>query len=159
MPESAADEPLKSIANLPGSDAKAEPGADPMPGSASPRHGDIATSRRSVRPPVTDSPWFWICTFATAALLGLTAAQPKYGKRQAQIEKQYQGREFSVRGRPGAESPVPYSTPEETLVGLGPLFWVFGIAVAVGWAAFWRQRFRSPLPDPSAQGAPNDVAL
>ena len=67
------------------------------------------------RPPLTDSPWFWVCMFATAALLGLTAAQPKYGRRQAQIEKQYQGREFSVRGRAGTESNQPYSTPDDTL--------------------------------------------
>jgi hypothetical protein len=92
--------------------------------------------------------------FATAALLGLTVAQPKYGRRQAQIEKQYQGREFSVRGRAGTESNQPYSTPDDTLIGLGPLFWVFGIAVAIAWAAFWRQRFRQRSSAPNDSGAP-----
>jgi len=117
-----------------------------MPGSlvGPPRHPHTvaAPTASATLPPLTDSPWFWVCMFATAALLGLTIAQPKYGRRQAQIEKQYQGREFSVRGRAGTESNQPYSTPDDTLIGLGPLFWVFGIAVAIAWAAFWRQRFR-----------------
>ena len=139
-------------------------GRDPVAGASKPQPGMPASAMpdlqspadrttSAVRPPLTDSPWFWVCMFATAALLGLTAAQPKYGRRQAQIEKQYQGREFSVRGRAGTESNQPYSTPDDTLIGLGPLFWVFGIAVAIAWAAFWRQRFRQ------RSSAPNDLGI
>ena len=101
-------------------------GRDPVAGASKPQPGMPASAMpdlqspadrttSAVRPPLTDSPWFWVCMFATAALLGLTAAQPKYGRRQAQIEKQYQGREFSVRGRAGTESNQPYSTPDDTL--------------------------------------------
>ena len=99
-------------------------------------------------PPLTDSAWFWACTFCTAALIALVLMEPKYGTRQSQIEQQYQGREFSTRGQPGTEAPHPYSTPDTTLIRLRPLYWLFGVLLSVTWGLFWWQRRRISPPNP-----------
>ncbi|MBM4004017.1 MAG: hypothetical protein FJ295_12150 [Planctomycetes bacterium] len=103
----------------------------------------MAASRNS---PVTDSPWFWACVFGTAALAALALAQPKFGKRQTQIEQQFQGRQFAQTGSPGGESSVAYSTPGQTIVGLSPIVWGVALVVAIAWGLFWRQlRYRLRL--------------
>ena len=70
---------------------------------------------------VTDSPWFWVCLFATAALIGLAAIGPKYAKRQAQIEREFQGRQRAAQNVQGQTPSVALSTPEQTLITLRPL--------------------------------------
>jgi hypothetical protein len=95
--------------------------------------------------PVTDSPWFWACIFGTAALAALALSQPKFGKRQTQIEQQFQGRQFAQTGPPGGEAGVAYSSPGATIIGLSPIVWGVAVIVAAAWALFWRQlRNRAP---------------
>lgn len=96
----------------------------------------MAATRKS---PVTDSPWFWACIFGTAALAALALAQPKFGKRQTQIEQQFQGRQFAQSGPPGGESSTAYSAPGQTIVGLSPIVWGVAVIVAAAWGLFWRQ--------------------
>ena len=50
----------------------------------------MATDERAA---VTDSAWFWILAFSLMALVALAATNGKYGRRQANIERQYQARE------------------------------------------------------------------
>jgi hypothetical protein len=50
-----------------------------MPDSASP-------AGNSARPPLTDSPWFWVELFSLAALVGVLLIAPKYQVREAKLE-------------------------------------------------------------------------
>lgn len=80
----------------------------------------------SEKPPVTDSPWFWLLAFTGVALLALVTISGQYGKRQARLERQYQARERVADGAvgDGATSDPErreYASPENTLVPLWPL--------------------------------------
>ena len=84
-------------------------------------------------PPVTDSPWFWVLLFALVGLLALVAMSPKYGRRQANIERQYQARErvaekITAENNPAATERMddvearPYVvTTSEKLIPIWPL--------------------------------------
>ena len=91
-------------------------------------------------PAATDSPWFWACSFCTGALIALYLLEPKYGPRQAQIEKQYQGREFAARAPAGTESVDEFSSSRNTLITLRPLYLVLSVLVAISWVVFWWKR-------------------
>jgi hypothetical protein len=86
------------------------------------------------RPPITDSPWFWVMMFSLMALGALVAIGGKYGQRQSAIERQYQARERvaeqqaagnNLTGieRSVAEDPArrEFASPGSTLVPLWPL--------------------------------------
>jgi len=61
----------------------------------------------SPRPvPLTDSPWFWLLLFATAALAALSVIGPKHLWRQARIERMQHARDVS-RQSVGAPGQVP----------------------------------------------------
>ncbi len=44
------------------------------------------------KPPLTDSPWFWVLMFSGVAMLGIVAVGPKYVRRQARTEQRYANR-------------------------------------------------------------------
>lgn len=98
----------------------------------------------SQQEPITDSPWFWLYLFATAALILLIAFQGKLEIRQANIERQHQARQLA---HPSDEipnqSPVAVSSPGNTLIGRNYLVAVLGVLVAVGWIRLWYVRFRT----------------
>ncbi|MEM9354337.1 MAG: hypothetical protein AAGA92_15125 [Planctomycetota bacterium] len=86
------------------------------------------------KPPITDSPWFWFSLFTAVGLSALLATGGKFGKRQANIERKYQARQWVTEG--GADGPaVPaegverrpeeefpeYSRPTQTLIRLKPM--------------------------------------
>ncbi len=103
----------------------------------------------SARPPVTDSPWFWVLAFSLMALLalGVVGASGKYGKRQARIERQYQARQRVAEtlvakdatesgNDPGAPTDLHtttrnYATPGNTLLPLWPLGAILGLISVV----------------------------
>ncbi|HVT30616.1 MAG TPA: hypothetical protein VHE81_21590, partial [Lacipirellulaceae bacterium] len=69
------------------------------------------------RPPITDSPWFWVLLFSLMAMAALAVMSHKYTRRQANIERHYQANErvteqfennspFAVRTDDG-QSPRP----------------------------------------------------
>lgn len=94
------------------------------------------------RPPIAESPWLWVCLFATVAVIVLATIGPKYRDRQAEIERQYQSRQRAghvVMNEHGRAAP---STAENTIIGLDPLILVFGAIVAAGWAVLWWRYFR-----------------
>lgn len=93
----------------------------------------------SAKPAITDSPWFWAYLFGVAALVALALAGPKYGPRQAQIEREYQGRTRAAQNLNGVEPDLEMSTAERTLVTLRPLFVILAIVTMVGWGLFWWQ--------------------
>ena len=98
----------------------------------------------SQRSPVTDSPWFWFYLFCTAALVALVLMRSKYGTRQAEIERQFQGRQ---RAGQTASQPAPaatFSNERRTMIQLDALFVAMAVGVAIGWCTFCWQRMRRP---------------
>jgi hypothetical protein len=104
--------------------------------------------------PITDSPWFWVYLFGTAALIALALASPKFGPRQAQIEREYQGRTRAAQNLNGENPDLAMSTAQRTLVTLRPLFIGLAVITAVGWAVFWWTRQRAIQPQTSATAFP-----
>ena len=99
-------------------------------------------------PPVTDSPWFWIALFGAMGLAALLAVSPKYGQRQAAIERKYQARQQMARSADGMPiagetrppTDVAYSDPNNTIVTLWPIRLVVLLVTVVSAAQLVRQR-------------------
>jgi hypothetical protein len=87
--------------------------------------------------PASDSPWFWVYLFGTAALVALAIINPKFNSRQAQIEREYQGRTRAAQNLNGVEPNIEMSDPGRTIIGLRPLFIGLAVATVVGWIIFW----------------------
>lgn len=71
--------------------------------SITPRHGES-------RPPLSDSPWFWLALFSGMACLALVAIDPKFTRRQARIEHRFENRVRArslAAGRGAASEPTP----------------------------------------------------
>jgi hypothetical protein len=90
--------------------------------------------------PLADSPWFWAYLFGTAALVALALAGPKYGPRQAQIEREYQGRTRAAQNLNGVEPDLEMSTAERTLITLRPLFIALAVITSLSWIVLWWKR-------------------
>ena len=93
-------------------------------------------------PPLSDSPWFWLYTFATFGLVLLVIISPKFDARRVQQERQYQGRARALQQRMGEEPDVPLSTTGHTWLTLRPLYVLLGGLVTVGWVTLWWKRWR-----------------
>ena len=89
---------------------------------------------------IADSPWFWAYLFGTAALIALALIGPKYQSRQAQIERQYQGRQRAAEIEGGREPTVELSSDERTIISLGPLFLGLAAITSAAWFLVWRAR-------------------
>jgi hypothetical protein len=88
------------------------------------------------KPPVTDSPWFWVLMFSVTGLIALAAISGQYGKRQARLERQYQARErirSDELGDDAVGDPArrEYSSPRQTLIPIWPLAVVLGGVAAL----------------------------
>jgi Flp pilus assembly protein TadB len=108
------------------------------------------------RPPLTDSPWFYVLVFSAMALFALLVIGPKYGQRQSRLERNYQARErvterSSVSNKEDADTRKDqvaarrdYATPGNTLVPLWPLAMILGIITL--FAGFMlRRAMRTPV--------------
>jgi cell division protein FtsL len=96
------------------------------------------------RPPITDSPWFWLCLFATMGLVALAAIGPKYAKRQAGIERKEQARQRAAELASGGTAQTPVSTEDDLVVSLKPLLLIVGAIVVAAWTILWWQYLRPP---------------
>ncbi len=111
-------------------------------------HSDNPKSEiRNPKSPLTDSPWFWVLVFSLMAVAALVAIGPKYGRRQARLELQYQARERIAAERAAKSSQGDasrindraerreFASPDETLIPLWPLaailFAVGGLAAVM----------------------------
>jgi len=117
------------------------------------------------RAPLTDSPWFWVLLFALVGLLALAVMGPKYGRRQANIERQYQARErvaekITAENIPDAapridnlEARRPYVvTTGEKLIPIWPLAILLALVSFVAAVMLWRgHRGRGRLAAASAE--------
>jgi hypothetical protein len=116
------------------------------------------TSKR----PISDSPWFWMLVYSGWTFVALALLSLKYGSRQSQLERQFQGRMVAAeKDSPGSsashalETPPPgaeghatnppadasqFSTAQNTIIALWPLTFIFfGLAVCGG-VMLWRER-------------------
>ena len=66
------------------------------------------------RPPITESPWFWLALFGGVSLLGVMVIGPKWVLRTARIERMQGTRERVAleRAQSGVAAPVASSQPE-----------------------------------------------
>jgi membrane protein implicated in regulation of membrane protease activity len=94
------------------------------------------------RRPILESPWYWACLFCTAGLVALVLMGPKFAERQAQVERQYQGRERAAQRKAGETPSTPMSTAGDTRVLLWPLQLALAVILAVAWPVFWWHHFR-----------------
>lgn len=94
----------------------------------------------SVRPPITDSPWFWVLLFSVVACFAVAAISGQYGKRQARLERQYQARERIAEHAVDDPTRRAYSSPEATLVPIWPLALTLGAVGLVAALMLWRER-------------------
>jgi hypothetical protein len=108
------------------------------------------TSTAKSTAPLSDSPWFWLYTFATFALVLLVLIGPKFEQRRAQHERQFQGRSRALQQRLGEEPTVALSEPGRTWLTLQPLYVVLGVLIALGWGTLWWQRWRATRHDAAA---------
>jgi hypothetical protein len=92
------------------------------------------------RTPITDSPWFWVYLFGTAALIALALLTPKYGPRQAQLEREFQGRQRAAQNLNGQEPSITMSSADRPLISLQPLYFGLAALTAVAWIVFWLRR-------------------
>jgi hypothetical protein len=106
------------------------------------------------RPPLSDSPWFWLYLFATSAIIGGAIIGPKFNQRQAQVERQFQGRSRAEQAKAGQTPDVPLSSPETVHWNLRPLLGVLSVVAGAGWLVLWYRRYRSSSAPPAAAGPP-----
>lgn len=100
---------------------------------------------------IADSPWFWVYLFAVGGLISLALAAPKFGDRQAQEERRWQGHERAAQLRTGVEMTGELSTADNTQMTLRPLFLALAVVASVGWIVFWLKR-RTGRP-PAREGS------
>ncbi len=98
----------------------------------------------SKRKPITESPWYWFYLFATTGLIFLVVMSPKFSSRQAQVERQGQGRQRAIQQQLGQTPTTEMSTSDNTRVTLRPLYWILGGVLVVAWVGLWWSRFRQP---------------
>ena len=99
-------------------------------------------------PPLTDSPWFWLVLFGGMGLMALVAVGPKYGRRQAPIERKFQARQqirISADRDATANGNTPpvaveYSTAADTVVKLWPIQALVLVVTVAAAAALVRHR-------------------
>ncbi|MFM9118691.1 MAG: hypothetical protein ACKOU6_21270 [Planctomycetota bacterium] len=97
---------------------------------------------KRVRPPLTDSPWFWLYLFGTAGVLAIAAQSTRYGDRQAQHDRQFQGRQHIYQHAADEESVAAFSTSADKVADLRPLYALLLVVIGAGWTGFLWQRSR-----------------
>lgn len=111
------------------------------------------------RPPITDSPWFWVLMFALMALFVLVLFDGRYGRRQSSVERKYQAAQRVAVGETGADASSdatgrrPYSSPDHPLIPLWPLTLIMFLIALIAGGMLWRDRNR-PGPAPAHNSPP-----
>jgi hypothetical protein len=102
--------------------------------------------------PPTDSPWFWVLLFSGMALAALLAIGPKYGGRQARLERQYQARERIAAEQASGNNQAPaertnegagrreFASADQTLIPLWPLAVILSAVVVLSAIMLFRGR-------------------
>jgi FtsH-binding integral membrane protein len=118
-------------------------------------------SEVNVRPPITDSPWFWVLLFSSMAMVALLVMSHKYTRRQAIIERHYQANErvteqFENKSPDTArtddgQSPRPFASPGHNLITLWPLAVLMALIAATSATMLYRTSRAVPGPESKAE--------
>jgi HAMP domain-containing protein len=106
--------------------------------------GKISCMSAGSKPPITDSPWFWVLLFSAVGLVLLFVFSGQIGKRQARLDRQYQARDRVQDQAVGDPARREYSSPESTLVPIWPLAAALGGAILLS-AEMLRRAHQSRL--------------
>ncbi len=114
--------------------------------------GSLDDAVQTKERPFSDSPWFWAYLFAVAALIGLALIGPKYSERQAQMERQFEGRQG-----PSASAKLRHADDAPPRITLQPLYFGLAAATIVVWLLHWQRRKPSYAArvHPSGPGDPS----
>ena len=102
-----------------------------------------------VRPPITDSLWFWLALFSVGGIAAVLLIEQQYRPRQRRLEMQYRAQEEILRrhaeGEPaargaGMEGDAPPPTERELIIPLWPLIGVCLLVFATSVYMIWRGR-------------------
>lgn len=93
-------------------------------------------------PPVTDSPWFWVCLFSTMGIVLLTVFDTRIGSRQAQMEREYQARQIAGQTVMEPDGTGQLATRGNTRITKRPLLIILSAGVIVAWSVLWWRRAR-----------------
>lgn len=102
---------------------------------------DMEARSNPAKEPLTDSPWFWIYLFATAALVLLIVSKPKLDYRQAWLERQHQARQFSHQLAEGREIQGELIQPDSTRFRVEYFVYLLTALLLLGWGRLWYSRF------------------
>ena len=91
----------------------------------------------TARSPISESPWFWACLFASVGLLALWAMGPKYGSRQLKEEQKAQGRMRAAERASGGEMVTEVSSPGNLEIPLRPLYGILAVGLILAWTILW----------------------
>jgi hypothetical protein len=122
---------------------------------------ETGTAENRPRDRLADSPWFWVCLFASVAVMGLVAIGPKYQQREARLETQLKMRDHLSRGNHAAESSEASGDlqtngsdgdgQDELLKTTGPLIWILVVVVVGAWGLLiWSRRTVAAEPKRTA---------
>ncbi len=70
-----------------------------MPGEAD--AAQRSGPRPPARPPLTESPWFWVALFGVAGLAAIVAVSPRYGARHDRLDRMSDARRAAWQHRVG----------------------------------------------------------
>ena len=112
----------------------------------------MSASPSPARPPVTDSPWFWVAVFCAAGVMFLLAIWPQYAARQRRLEMQFRARQEILERQaagetaaraPGDEGDAAPPPAGQLLIPLWPLVLVVATLCALAATLLWRTRGRA----------------
>ena len=96
------------------------------------------------RPPITDSPWFWLELFSGMALVGILVIGPKFVQRQGQIERRFEGRQHAYSSPAGEGTAEPALASREiessNRVSLMPLAALVALVMGISAVMLLRSR-------------------
>ena len=91
--------------------------------------------------------------------MAIALAGPKFVERQAQIEREFQGRQRAAQNLAGQEPTVPMSTAGQTLITLRPRLLGMAALTMLAWVCFWRYGLRSAAAaTPGSAGSPAETS-
>jgi ABC-type transporter Mla subunit MlaD len=116
------------------------------------------------KPRLTESPWFWVYLFGTAALIAMFLIGRKADEVQAQRDANFAQRQHSLdlqarepSARDSDPPPPADEEPAETrFVDFRPFYFLFGAVTVVAWVMLWVSYFRRRSASSDEEAAPPD---
>jgi hypothetical protein len=102
----------------------------------------------SPKPPLADSPLFWMLLFGLVALAALVVVGPRYARRQGQLQQKWEARERiarqAVEQSDAKSSPAVQEAPAAGPPTLRPLFIAIALLLVIVPLVLWITRLRHP---------------